>query len=151
MTGKTILVADDEKPIRCYLERKLTREGYRVLLAEEGEEALQKALLDLPDLVLLDVRMPKLSGIEVCRRIRAHPRTRHIPVIMLSARAQFAEIGHALEAGAQRYLCKPIGFPELLREIRRLEAGAASGGKPCWERGPKDRGEEGNDTPARKP
>lgn len=118
-----ILVADDERPIRAYIERKLTKLGYTVFVAEDGGQALQQAFSNLPDLILLDVKMPILNGIEVCKRLKSDERTKHTPVIMLSAKAQSKEIEQGLEAGADRYLCKPIGFPDILREIRAWEGG----------------------------
>jgi DNA-binding response OmpR family regulator len=116
-----ILIADDEKTIHFYLQRKLTKLGYTVLVAQDGEDALEKAFSNVPDIILLDVKMPKLSGLEVCRRIKSDERTKHILILMLSAKAQSAEIKEGLEAGADRYLCKPISFPDILREIRAYE------------------------------
>jgi DNA-binding response OmpR family regulator len=121
MSIRKILVVDDEKPIYSYLQKKFTKLGYTALTAEDGEEAVATALLDLPDLIILDVKLPKLSGIEVCRRLKAEERTRHIPILMLSAKAQSSEIKEGLEAGADKYLCKPISFPDLLQEIRSYE------------------------------
>jgi len=121
MTIEKILVVDDEQPIHSYLRKKFTKLGYTALTAEDGEEAVAKALLNVPDLIILDVKLPKLSGLEVCRRLKSEERTRHIPILMLSAKAQSDEIREGLEAGADRYLCKPIGFPDLLREIRAYE------------------------------
>jgi len=118
MPIEKILVVDDEQPIYSYLQKKFTKLGYTALTAEDGEEAVAKALLNVPDLIILDVKLPKLSGIEVCRRLKSEERTRHIPILMLSAKAQSDEIREGLEAGADKYLCKPIGFPDLLRELR---------------------------------
>ncbi len=117
-----VLIVDDEKPIYSYLQRKLNKLGYLASTADDGEKALDEAFSNPPDLVLLDVKLPKLSGIEVCRRLKADDRTRNIPVIVLSAKAQSAEIKQGLEAGADKYLCKPIGFPDILREIRAFES-----------------------------
>ena len=122
MKIKKILVADDEDLVRSYIERKLAKLGYTVLTAKDGEEALEKAFSNIPDIILLDVKMPKLNGIEVCKRIKSDKRTRHIPVIMLSAKAQTSEIKEGIEAGADKYLCKPIGFPDILSEVRAYEA-----------------------------
>lgn len=121
MPIEKILVVDDEQPIYSYLQKKFTKLGYTALTAEDGEEAVAKALLNVPDLIILDVKLPKLSGIEVCRRLKSEERTRHIPILMLSAKAQSDEIREGLEAGADKYLCKPIGFPDLLREVRAYE------------------------------
>jgi len=121
MKIKKILVADDEDLVRSYIEKKLAKLGYTVLVAKDGEEALKQAFLNIPDIILLDVKMPKINGIEACKRIKSDERTRHIPVIMLSAKAQSSEINEGIEAGADRYLCKPIGFPDILREVRAYE------------------------------
>ncbi|MBC8456839.1 MAG: response regulator [Deltaproteobacteria bacterium] len=121
MEIKKILVVDDEKPIHSYLQRKLSKLGYSVYIAEDGEEALTQAFSLLPDIILLDIKMPKLNGIEVCKRLRSDDITKHIPIIMLSAKAQSDEIAEGLRAGADKYLCKPISFPDILREIRMYE------------------------------
>lgn len=118
MAKMKILVADDEQPIRSYIAKKLVKLGYTVFTAEDGEQALQQSFARLPDVILLDVKMPLINGIEVCKRIKADLRTRNIRIIMLSAKAQTKEIEEGLAAGADRYLCKPIGFPDILREIR---------------------------------
>ena len=116
-----ILVVDDEKPIHSYLQRKLTKLGYTVFVAEDGEDALSKTFLNFPDIILLDVKIPKINGIEVCRRIKSDERTKAIPVLMLSAKAQSEEIREGIEAGASKYLTKPISFPDILKEIQSYE------------------------------
>ncbi len=121
MPIKKILIVDDEKPIYSYLEKKLTKLGYTAITAQDGEEAVAKALSNLPDIILLDVKLPKLSGIEVCKRLKSDDRTRNTPVLILSAKAQSSEIREGLEAGADKYLCKPISFPDILREITNYE------------------------------
>ena len=121
MKIKIILVADDEDLVRSYIEKKLAKLGYTVLVAKDGEEAVEQAFSNIPDIILLDVKMPKLNGIEACKRIKSDERTRHIPIIMLSAKAQSSEINEGTEAGADKYLCKPIGFPDILREVRAYE------------------------------
>ncbi len=113
-----ILVVDDEKSINSYLQKKLTKLGYTVFIAEDGEEALKQAFTHLPDIILLDVNLPKLSGIEVLKSLRADERTKSIPILILSARAQGKDIKAGLKAGANRYLCKPISFANILGEIR---------------------------------
>lgn len=113
-----ILVVDDEKSINSYLQKKLANLGYTVFTAEDGEEALKQAFSHLPDIILLDVNLPKLSGIEVLKTLRADGRTKNIPILMLSASAQVKDIKAGLKAGANRYLCKPISFANILREIR---------------------------------
>ena len=121
MRIKKILVVDDEEPIYAYLRRKLSNLGYSVCIAEDGEEALTRAFSELPDIILLDVKLPKLNGIEVCKRLKSNEKTKQIPVIILSAKAQSNEIAAGLKAGADRYLCKPISFSDILGEIRAYE------------------------------
>ena len=121
MEIKKILVVDDEKPIHSYLQRKLSKLGYSVYIAEDGEEALTQAFSLLPDIILLDIKLPKLNGIEVCKRLKSDDTTKQIPVIMLSAKAQSEEIAEGLRAGADKYLCKPISFPDILEEIKIYE------------------------------
>lgn len=118
MRLRRILVVDDEKPITSYLQSKLSKLGYEVSVAEDGEEAVAKALHRIPDIVLLDVKLPKLNGYEVCRRLRSDPRTKSVPILILSAKAQERDIREGLAAGADKYLCKPMGFPDILKEIQ---------------------------------
>ena len=121
MKINTILVVDDEELIHSYLQKKLSKLGYTVFVAKDGEEALDQAFANLPDIILLDVKLPKLNGIETCKRLRVDQRTKNTPIIMLSAKAQSEEIRTGLEAGANRYLPKPIGFPDILKEIKDFE------------------------------
>ena len=116
-----LLIVDDERPISSYLNRKLTKLGYTVHIAEDGDEALNQAFTQLPDLILLDVKLPKRDGLSVCRQLKADPRTAKTPVLFLSAKAQSEEVQAGLAAGADKYLCKPMGFPDILKEIRRFE------------------------------
>ncbi len=118
---KKILVVDDEKAIHEYLRRKLSKLGYFVSTAEDGEEALSRTFSERPDIILLDVKLPGVNGIEVCRRIKSNESLKQIPIIMLSAKAQPYEIAEGLKAGADRYLCKPIGFPDILKEIKAYD------------------------------
>jgi DNA-binding response OmpR family regulator len=122
MQIKKILVVDDEKPIYAYLQRKFNKLGYTTLTAEDGEDAIEKAFSNLPDIILIDVKLPKLNGIEVCKRLKSDDRTRGIPIIILSAKAQSSEIKKGLEAGADKYMCKPVGFPDILSEIKKYES-----------------------------
>ena len=121
MDKRKILIVDDETTITSYLHKKLTKLGYAVTIAEDGEEALDRAFEDIPDIVLLDVKLPKLTGYEVCAKLKADERTNHVPVVILSAKAQSDEIARGLAAGAEKYLCKPIGFPDILKELKALE------------------------------
>lgn len=121
MALETILVVDDETTISSYLQRKLTKLGYSVSVAEDGEKALELAFSVLPDIILMDVKLPKLTGTVVCRKLKEDQRTAAIPILLLSAKAQPAEIQEGLAAGADRYLCKPISFPDILSELRAFE------------------------------
>lgn len=127
MTLRQILVVDDEKTISAYLQRKLGKLGYTVYTAEDGEKALELAFAHVPDLVLLDVKLPKLDGYEVCKRLRADQRTAGIAILVLSAKAQQAEIQQGIAAGADRYLCKPMSFPDILKHIQAFEQSEAPG------------------------
>lgn len=121
MEIRKILLVDDDKPISSYLEKKFTKLGYTVYVAEDGEDAIKQVFANLPDIILLDVKIPRISGIEVCKRIKKDEKTKNIPVLMLSAKAQTFEINEGLQAGADKYLCKPISFPDILHEIRAYE------------------------------
>lgn len=121
MAIQTLLVVDDEETISSYLQRKLEKLGYTVAVAADGETALEVALATRPDLILMDVKLPKMTGTQVCRFLKSDDRTRGIPVLLLSAKAQPAEISEGLASGADRYLCKPISFPDILAEIRAFE------------------------------
>ena len=118
MSTRSILIADDDELVNSFLARKLTRLGYTVYTAMDGEEALEQARVNLPDLILLDVKMPILSGYEVCRELKSEDSTNDIPVVMLSAKAQYKDIQEGIGAGADKYLSKPITLTRLLDEIK---------------------------------
>lgn len=118
----TILVADDEKHIRELVALTLKHNNYQVLTAADGESALEIATRDRPSLALLDIRMPKMDGYEVCRQIKRDPSTAHIPVIFISAKAQEDEIQMGYDAGAQDYLLKPFNMDDLIVRVSRLLA-----------------------------
>ena len=115
MDLRTILVVDDEPLITQSLKYSLELEGFRVLVAEDGNEALELAGQESPDLIVLDLMLPGLDGWEVCRRLRE---TSTVPVIMLTARDEEIDRVLGLELGADDYLCKPFSFRELLARIR---------------------------------
>jgi len=116
----TVLVAEDEGALVTLLRYNLEREGYRVLEAVDGEEALLVAAEEKPDLVLLDWMLPQLSGIEVCRRLRAKQETRNVPIIMLTARGEESDRIRGLDTGADDYLTKPFSMMELLARLRAV-------------------------------
>ena len=113
-----LLVVDDEPAVRDALRRALSLEGYDVELAEDGAEALAAAARTLPDAILLDVLMPGLDGLAVCRRLRAQGDA--VPVLMLTARAEVSDRVAGLDAGADDYLPKPFALEELLARVRAL-------------------------------
>lgn len=120
MREPTVLVAEDEGALITLLRYNLEREGYRVVQAGDGEEALLLASEEKPDLVLLDWMLPQLSGIEVCRRLRARPETRNVPIIMLTARGEEADRIRGLNTGADDYITKPFSMSELLARLRAV-------------------------------
>jgi CheY-like chemotaxis protein len=116
-TGR-ILVADDEERNRRLLCVLLEAEGHAITLAEDGQQALQKASASRPDVILLDVMMPKMDGLEVCRRLKADPMTAFIPILIVTAFADRADRIKAVDAGADDFLTKPIDREELVLRIR---------------------------------
>ena len=116
----SVLVAEDEGALVTLLRYNLEREGYRVLEAQDGEEALLVAAEEKPDLVLLDWMLPQLSGIEVCRRLRGRQETRNVPIIMLTARGEETDRIRGLDTGADDYLTKPFSMTELLARLRAV-------------------------------
>ena len=124
-----ILVAEDEDSLATLLNYNLEKEGYAVAVAADGEEALMMINEKLPDLILLDWMLPKVSGIEVCRRLRARTETRNIPIIMLTARGEETDRIRGLDTGADDYIVKPFSMSELSARIRavlrRLRPGLA--------------------------
>ena len=115
-----ILCADDDRDILALLALRLERAGYRVAQAVDGEQALSLARELLPDVLVLDVMMPRMSGTEVLAALRADEATAGVRVVLLSARAQESDVERGLEAGADAYLAKPFQAPELIEVVRRL-------------------------------
>lgn len=118
--GADILVVEDEEALSALLEYNLQREGFSPRVIADGDEAMESLREKLPDLVLLDWMLPGLSGIEVCRRIRARNETAATPVIMMTARGDEADRIRGLDTGADDYLTKPFSVPELIARIRAL-------------------------------
>ena len=114
----TVLVVEDELAQREVLAYNLEAEGFRVVKAENGDEALLLVDEDSPDIIVLDWMMPNLSGIEVCRRLKSRPETRSIPIIMLSARTEEVDKVRGLETGADDYVVKPYSVVELMARVR---------------------------------
>lgn len=118
-----VLVVDDEPSIVNLVSVKLSHEGYRVVSARDGEEALEKVRSERPDLVLLDVMMPKLDGKEVCMRLKRDPATKDIPVVMLTAAGEFGEQLKGLELGADEYMTKPFDPKHLVQVVAYMLEG----------------------------
>jgi DNA-binding response OmpR family regulator len=118
--GYKILIAEDEADIRRLITYILQYAGFQVIEAWNGREAVDKALAEAPDLVLLDVRMPRMNGYDACRALKAQESTRRIPVVFLSARGQEAEIKQGLELGAEEYILKPFAPDELYRRVEGI-------------------------------
>lgn len=119
---KKILVVDDEDDILHFLEMVLREKGYQVTTASGGHEALTRAQIDKPDLVLLDIMMPQMDGWEVLKLLRVDDDTRRIPVAMLSARTEAKDRVQGLQEGAIDYICKPFSLTELLGKIEAIFA-----------------------------
>jgi DNA-binding response OmpR family regulator len=115
-----ILIAEDEADIRGLIVFSLRYAGFDVVEASNGQEAMDKALVESPDLVLLDVRMPRMSGYEVCRALKSREETKRIPIVFLSARGQEGEIKQGLELGAEEYILKPFAPDELSRRVEGI-------------------------------
>lgn len=120
MTRTKILIVDDEADIRELVRLNLAREGYEILECETGEQALSLARSKEPDLVVLDLMLPGIDGMEVCKRLKADPKTAPIPVVMLTAKGEEAEVVAGLEVGADDYVAKPFSGKVLAARIRRL-------------------------------
>jgi DNA-binding response OmpR family regulator len=119
-TRPLVLVADDDPDIRSLVALRLERSGYDVVAASDGEQALAAALEQGLDLALIDVMMPKLDGYEVTERLRQLEATRHLPVILLTARVQESDIARGVEAGADDYVKKPFSTSELRDRVQAV-------------------------------
>lgn len=139
MAKKKILMVDDEKHIVRLVQVNLERAGYEVMTAYDGVEALEIVAKDKPDMIVLDVMMPRKDGFETLKDLQASPETRDIPVIMLTAKAQDADIFHGWASGVSSYLTKPFNPRELLTFVDRifqsLEEGHGQGaeGETVWD------------------
>ena len=120
MAQPNVLVVEDEDALATLLQYNLDKEGYRVSVAGDGEEALVMVDERQPDLVVLDWMLPKVSGVEVCRRLRSKAETRNLPIIMLTARAEESDRVRGLDTGADDYLTKPFSMTELTARIRAV-------------------------------
>jgi two-component system, OmpR family, alkaline phosphatase synthesis response regulator PhoP len=126
MSEKTILVADDESHILNVVSLKLRNAGYRVLTARDGQEALDIAIAERPDLLITDYHMPRLSGLELCRRLKQEPATSTMPAIMLTARGYHLEASDTEESGILRMLSKPFSPRHLLATVNEVLQGSSA-------------------------
>jgi CheY-like chemotaxis protein len=118
----TILLVEDHELSRDALSRRLLRRGYRVVLAEDGQQGISLARSERPDLILMDLGLPKVDGWEATRLLKSDLATRHIPIIVLSAHATTNDREMALSAGSNEFDCKPVRFDRLLEKIELLLA-----------------------------
>jgi DNA-binding response OmpR family regulator len=117
-----ILIAEDEPDIRDLVAFTLRFAGYEVVSCSNGEEAVELSNRELPDLILLDVRMPRLTGYDACKKIKENPQLKDIPVVFLSAKGQESEIRSGMEAGAEEYLLKPFAPDQLTDRVGSILA-----------------------------
>jgi len=115
---RTVLVVEDEEDILALLQFNLIKAGYEVVCAADGEEGLQKIKEQLPDLMLLDLMLPGIGGLDICRQIRSTEKTAKLPIIMLTARGEEADVVQGLELGADDYMTKPFSIKVLLARIQ---------------------------------
>lgn len=115
-----ILIAEDEKDIRELIVFSLTFAGFEVIPAADGQEAVEKALEFTPDLIMMDVRMPRMTGYEACAKLKTMDKVRDIPVVILSAKGQESEIQTGLDAGAYEYILKPFAPDELIQRVKEI-------------------------------
>jgi two-component system phosphate regulon response regulator PhoB len=120
MTKKVILVVDDEEDVLELVSYNLEKNGYNVEKAVAGEEALSKTRTKLPDLIILDLMLPGIDGLEVCKQLKNNPKTEHIPVIMLTAKGEESDVVVGLEVGADDYITKPFSPKVLVAKVRRI-------------------------------
>jgi DNA-binding response OmpR family regulator len=118
--GKKILIADDEPNIVVSLEFLMRQNGYEVKVATNGEDALHAVGEFAPDLILLDVMMPRLSGYDVCQKVRENPAWAGIRIIMLSAKGRDVEVNKGLAVGADAYVTKPFSTKDLIEQVARM-------------------------------
>ena len=120
MSDPVILVAEDERDIRELIVFTLQLSGFNVVEVPNGEEAVKKAVEINPDLILMDVRMPKMTGYEACKELKSKDNTKDIPIVFLSAKGQEAEVNTGLELGAEEYFLKPFAPDELSTRVNKI-------------------------------
>jgi two-component system phosphate regulon response regulator PhoB len=130
MTGRHVLLVEDDRDIRDLVEYNLLKEGFRVTSVASGEDAVESARTRTPDLVLLDLMLPGIDGLEVCRILGKDPQTEHVPVVMLTAKGEESDIVAGLELGADDYITKPFSRKVLVARIRAVLRRRARTGAP---------------------
>jgi two-component system phosphate regulon response regulator PhoB len=120
MSQQSILIIEDERPLADVLSYNLKREGFDVLTAGDGQEGLRRAMTSLPDLVVLDLMLPVIEGLEVCRQLRSGPRTKDVPILMLTARSEEVDEIVGFQMGATDYVTKPFKMKALVQRIKAL-------------------------------
>lgn len=115
-----ILIADDEPNIVISLEYLMKREGYDVIVARDGAQALAAVIRERPDLVLLDVMMPLMSGFDVCQQVRSTPEVKDTPIVMLTAKGRDTDVAKGMAMGATAYMAKPFSTKEIAAKVREL-------------------------------
>lgn len=120
MARPRILIIEDERALTDFLSYNLQREGYEVLISNDGQEGLRKAQMQIPDLILLDLMLPKMDGLEICRDLRAGERTRAIPILMVTAKSEETDQVVGFTMGADDYVTKPFSVKILLQRVRAL-------------------------------
>jgi two-component system phosphate regulon response regulator PhoB len=131
-----ILIVDDERDLLSLLDFNLRQAGFETLLASSGQEALQQLRRRVPDLVLLDLMLPDVSGTELCRAVKSDPRTRHVPVMMLTAKSEEVDKVVGFELGADDYVTKPFSVRELVLRVRAVLRRAGGATPASGERAP---------------
>src|SRR5437763_5963179 len=121
MAGTRILIIEDERALTQVLSYNLGREGYETTVAHDGQEGLRKAQMQLPDLIILDLMLPTMDGLEVCRELRAGERTRSVPILMLTAKSEETDQVVGFSMGADDYVTKPFSVKVLLQRIKALQ------------------------------
>jgi CheY-like chemotaxis protein len=120
LSGSRVLIADDNEQNRELLDAYLADEGYEILMANDGQETLEVVAAQQPDLILLDIMMPRMSGYEVCEKLKADPETQSIPVLMVTALNETNDMEKAVQSGCDDFLTKPVNQLELKTRVRSL-------------------------------
>lgn len=120
LTGSRVLIADDNEQNRELLDAYLADEGYKILMANDGQQTVDAVAEHQPDLILLDIMMPRMSGYEVCEQLKANPEQRDIPVLMVTALNEMGDIEKAVNSGCDDFLTKPVNQLELKTRVRSL-------------------------------